>query len=181
MTTEPEPKRPARPRKPRASTPDGARRMYRDVALNEGRGFTPDKQAEYLAALARGLRRSKAAALASVNYATVTAYRKKDPAFAAAEAEAEAQACEAIEDALWETAAGGHMTAMMFWLQNRAPDRWKDMRRVTKEVTHSGTVAHALEAGPSIDRILALQAQLQERKALRAGDDPNVIDVEPLD
>lgn len=171
-------------RRPKAATTAGARRMYRDAALKEGRGFTPDKQAEYLAALARGARRGDAAAIAEVTMRTVNEHMKKDPAFAAACAEAEVAACDVIEDALWETARSGHMTAMMFWLQNRAPDRWKDMRRVEKKVTHEGTVAHELSAGPSIERILHLQAALEERKELRAAPASykgDVIDVEPVE
>lgn len=172
---EPPPK-PVRRRKPRAATPAGARETYRQAALRNGTGFTPDRQAQYLACLARGLRKSKAAEIVGVTYAAVKKYAAKDPGFAAAEAEAEAQACEAVEDALWETALAGHMTAMMFWLQNRAPGRWQDMRRVAKTITHEGTVVHELDAAPVIERIALLQARLTERKELRQGGE-DVIDV----
>jgi hypothetical protein len=175
---------PARPtRKPRAATTRGARKTYQEAALKQGRGFTPDKQAEYLAALARGMRKGEAAAAVELNVATINTYRKKDPAFAAAEVEAETQASEVIESALWELARGGHLTAIMFWLQNRAPSRWQDMRRVQKTVTHEGTVTHELEAGAAMQRIAALQATLQERAALRSGLElgPPVTDAEVVE
>jgi hypothetical protein len=171
---------PAR-RAPRSSTKGS--RTYRDAALKQGRGFTPDKQAEYLDYLCKGMRRGEAAAATGVNVATIAAFRKKDPAFVAAEAEAEVQACDVLESALWNLASGGHMTALMFWLQNRAPDRWKDMRRVDKTVTHTGTVTHELEAGETMTRIAALQARLTERAALRSGEPLELpyIDVPPAD
>lgn len=178
-----EPTGPAKPvRRPRAATPRGARNTYAEAALKQGRGFTPDKQAEYLSSLARGMRRGEAAAAAEINTATVNAYRKKDPAFAAAEVEAETLASEVIESALWELARGGHLTAIMFWLQNRAPGRWQDMRRVQKTVTHEGTVTHELEAGPLLERIQILQSRLTERAALRSGElGPPVLDAETVD
>ena len=171
---------PTPPRKPRASTVRGARATYRDAALKQGRGFTPDKQAEYLSHLAGNIRPSKAAELVNVNYQTVREYRKKDPAFVAAEAEAEAQGTEAVEDALYNLAVGGHMTAIMFVLQNRQPDRWKDMRQIAKTVKHEGTVTHELDAGPAMQRIMHLEATLRERAALRSGE-PLVIDVPALE
>jgi len=175
--------RPTPVRKPRAATTRGARKTYADAALKQGRGFTPDRQAEYLAALARGMRRSEAAAAAEINVSTVAAYRKKDPAFAAAETEAETQASEVIESALWDLARGGHLTAIMFWLQNRAPDRWRDMRQISKTVKHEGTVTHELEAGPAMARIAQLQATLSERAALRSGLElgPPVIEAEVVE
>lgn len=156
-----------------------ARSLYKDAALKEGRGFTPDKQADYLSHLSDGIPRGAAAKLVEVGYKTVCDYRKKDPAFAAAEVEAEAVATEPAEVKLREMAMDGHMVALMFYLQNRAPDRWKDMRRVEKKVTHEGTVQ--LEAGKMLQNIAELQARLEERKALRAGPDPDVIDVEPIE
>ena len=34
-----------------------------------------------------------------------------------------------VENALYKTALSGNVTAQMFWLQNRKPDRWRDMRK----------------------------------------------------
>lgn len=168
-------------RKPRPAAQSKARRLYRDAALSGGRGFTLDKQTDFLAHLAEGIPRGQAAKLVGTNLKAVNDYGAKDPAFAAAAVQAEAEATEPAEVALRNLALGGHLTALMFYLQNRNPDRWKDMRRVTKEVTHTGTVAHELAAGPSIERIMLLQAQLEERKELRGAPETyrgDTIDVE---
>ena len=31
-----------------------------------------------------------------------------------------------VENALYESALGGNVTAMIFWLKNRKPDKWRD-------------------------------------------------------
>ena len=34
-----------------------------------------------------------------------------------------------VENALYKTALAGNVTAQMFWLQNRKPQKWRDMRK----------------------------------------------------
>lgn len=85
-------------------------------------------QKRYLDARARGLNVSAGAAQAGITRGQVHRLRKSDPAFAEAEIEAEAMAIGVMEDALFEAARGGNTTLMMFWLQNRAPDIWRDRR-----------------------------------------------------
>lgn len=168
--------------KPRKLSQSGARRLYRDAALKEGRGFTPDKQSQYLELVAGGISRSKAAQMVGCAWKTVRDYAAKDPAFAAAEVEAEALAIEPVEEKLRDLALDGHMVAIMFLLQNRSDGRWRDMRKVEKKVTHEGTVQ--LEAGQVLQNIAELTARLEERAALRglpAGPDPDVIDVDPVE
>jgi hypothetical protein len=62
----------------------------------------------------------------------VRRHRNADPEFAAAEQEAEMDATENIEDALYRAAIGGNVTAMQVWLYNRCPDRWRDRRNLGK-------------------------------------------------
>lgn len=177
MSEEPLPAPKPRPaRKSRAATTESARRLYRDAALKQGRGFTPDRQAEYLAYRGKGVSRSKSAELCGVNYRTVSEYAKRDPAFIDAETAAEVQGVEEIEEVLYGLARDGHMRAIEIVLTNRAPDRWKSIQ-INKKVTHGGTVTHELEAGASLERIAQLQATLQERAALRELGPP-VLDVE---
>ena len=66
----------------------------------------------------------------------VTAYlwARSDSTFAAAVDQAELDACEIVEDALFNKAKDGHLTAIIFYLTNRVPDRWKDRRAVKQEV-----------------------------------------------
>lgn len=37
---------------------------------------------------------------------------------------------QTVEDALFATALKGNVTAQIFWLKNRASDRWKDVKEV---------------------------------------------------
>lgn len=39
-----------------------------------------------------------------------------------------------VEEALFDSALGGNVTAMIFWLKNRQPDRWRDVHRVEHNV-----------------------------------------------
>jgi len=96
--------------------------------------FTQQKQARYLGALRQGLRRSKAARVANVSRETIRQHLKNDKAFAERVAEAEEDACDVIEDVLWQKALTGHFPSIKLWLENRSPDRWKDRRAVEQEV-----------------------------------------------
>lgn len=149
----------------------------RPTRVSEKRKFTPQLQRQYLDFLRQGLRRGESAKLVGLHYATVTALRKADPAFAQAEADAEAQASEQIENALFTLASEGHMEAIKFWLMNRAPERWKDPKSIKVEV--SGQIT----AESSGDRIAELEARLIERKALQAAGEAvgDVIEAEILD
>lgn len=126
-------------------------------------------QEKYLDGLRRGLTRHQAARSAGVNSSTARRYAARDPEFKDAQGDAESEACDPVVAVLRETALSGNLTAMMFWLQNRDPDNWKDIRRVQKEVNHSGTVTVEHEASPALERIAQLQAQLLERRELRSG------------
>jgi hypothetical protein len=164
-----------RKRRPTAAT---GRKLYRDAALREGRGFTPDKQADYLALLAQRVQATKAAEMCDVSMQAVRNHRAKDPAFVEAEAHARAESIAPVVDKLYDLAMDGHMTAILFLLQNAAPDEWKDMRQMKKTVQHTGTVTHEVEAGQSLQRIAALEATLRDRAVARGELAPPVIDVE---
>ncbi len=170
--------RPKRARRPTAAT---GRKLYKDAALTQGNGFTPDKQADYLALLAQRVQPTKAAAMVEVSMAAIRNHRAKDPAFPEAEAQARADSIAPVVDKLYDLAMDGHMTAILFLLQNAAPDEWKDMRQMKKTVQHTGTVTHELEAGQSMQRIAALEATLRERAVLRGELPPPVIDVEVVE
>ena len=54
----------------------------------------------------------------------------KDDGFRDAVDQAEMDANECVEDALFAAAVGGNVTAQQVWLYNRAPERWKDRRNI---------------------------------------------------
>lgn len=37
-----------------------------------------------------------------------------------------------VENALYKSAIGGNVSAMIFWLKNRRPDKWKDKKEPTE-------------------------------------------------
>lgn len=127
----------------------------------------------YLAHLERGLRRSAATKAIGVSTSTVWQWRKADPDFAEAEYRAEEVAAEQIEDALFNSAMNGNTQAQIYWLNNRAPLRWRDQRKgVDVQVTHKGQI----EAGDRLAQVGELLSRLESR-ALNAGPDPDIIDV----
>lgn len=133
------------------------------------RKFNAQRQEEYLDYLSRGMRRGQAASIVGVSYRQVADARRIDPAFVDAEKAAEAQACEAVENVLWEVAQGGNMLAIMYYLGNRAPERWRDVRRPDKVVVqHEGQIGLEIEAGDRLSKIRELELKLAERAALRA-------------
>lgn len=90
----------------------------------------------YFAALEAGLGRMKAAVAADINYSAVRHARLTDPKFAEREQQALAVQINVIENALFEAAKSGNVTAIVFYLTNRAPkvegheghEEWQDRR-----------------------------------------------------
>jgi hypothetical protein len=95
--------------------------------------FTDIKKEEYLKALRGGNTRGDAANMAGVTRWTVRQHRDKDKKFDDKCENAETDAVETIEDALYEAASYGNITAQIFFLKNRRPDKWRD--RQTHEVS----------------------------------------------
>lgn len=56
---------------------------------------------------------------------------KANKKFAAEVAQAETDANELVEQALFNTALKGNVTAQQVWLYNRDPARWQDRRNIT--------------------------------------------------
>jgi len=103
--------------------------------------FTANKREEYLALLSEnGLGRLRAAKQVGVTRHTVLAYAKDNPEFAEARDQAEMEANEQVENALFEAAKSGHVTACQVWLYNRMPDRWSDKRQ-TSNIDTSAVVS----------------------------------------
>jgi hypothetical protein len=92
--------------------------------------FGDKKRDAYLQALRDGNHRYTSARSVGVSAELVRLYRKEFPAFAEEEQQAEAEACGRVEDALFQAALTGNVTACQVWLYNRAPERWKDQRNL---------------------------------------------------
>jgi hypothetical protein len=95
--------------------------------------FNQTKKKVYLESLRQGLRRGKAAEAAGVSRVIVWMHMRDDPEFAALVDQAELDACEIVEDALFQKARQGNIVACQVWLYNRHPDRWKDQRAINRQ------------------------------------------------
>lgn len=130
-----------------------------------GRGrpvtFDAEKRAAYVALLRVGLGKLAAARECGVSNRTVLDWRKGDADFRAACEEAEDEANEPVERALYEAAGRGEPWAVKLWLTNRAGGRWQEKAQV--EI--SGRVESVIEAGPLLADVSRFAAELASRRA----------------
>lgn len=77
-----------------------------------------------------GLTIEDIAANMGIGKTTIYEWMKKSPNIANALKIGREQADNIIENALFNKAKGGDVTAMIFWLKNRRSDRWREKREV---------------------------------------------------
>ncbi|MBT9145814.1 MAG: hypothetical protein DDT42_01691 [candidate division WS2 bacterium] len=92
--------------------------------------FNKVKKKKLLELLKSGLRRGAAAKQVGVTPQIVNYHRRNDEEFSRLVDEAEMEANEPVEDALYQAALSGNIIAIQVWLYNRDPDRWSDRRSV---------------------------------------------------
>jgi hypothetical protein len=92
--------------------------------------FDERRREKYLSLLRKGKHRLTAARACDVSRELVRLYRNANPSFAEEESAAEEEAGDAVEDALFEAARDGNVTAIQVYLYNRRPARWKDQRNL---------------------------------------------------
>ena len=124
--------------------------------------FGPAKRDAYLAALRNGVGRGEAARSVGIGRNSPGRYGGRHPDFALAIEEAEMAANEKVENALFQAAISGNVTACQVWLYNRVPERWQDKR----QFQHTGV------GGGPIDYRNLGQLSDDELKRLAGGDQP---------
>lgn len=97
------------------------------------RKFDKKTQELYFESLREGNSRFTAARASGVSYELIRQYRNLHPDWAEAERDAEREACGKVEDALFQAAQSGNVTACLAWLYSRDPERWKDQRNIKTE------------------------------------------------
>lgn len=107
--------------------------------------FDTIKKAKYIEYIANGHTRGYAATLAGVHRATVSIHIKKDKEFRDAVSQAEIDAIGKVENALFEAATRGNVTAQQVFLYNRDPERWKDRRNIRLAGEGGGPIPIGLE------------------------------------
>ncbi len=102
----------------------------------DGRKFASRKKKASPESGRSATRRGVAARGAGVRGRTVTTRRQKNPKFKPAEEQSELDGQKQVEAAVFQAAINGNVTAAIFYLCNRNPDRWRHIQKVAME--HSG-------------------------------------------
>lgn len=85
-----------------------------------------------------------ACAGAKINRDTFYTWYKKDPDFAKQVDEAQESRVQHVEDALYKNAITGSLTAQIFFLCNRAPEKWKNVQKVEASLHGQGPIHFVL-------------------------------------
>ena len=110
--------------------------------------FTAPKRALVLKAIAKGTTRTAAMEAVGLHRSALSHTMKRDPEFAQLVEAAEMPVHEAVESSLLKSAMSGNVTAQIFYLCNRAKERWTHVNQVrvdTKVDIHVGA-EQALQA-----------------------------------
>ena len=79
-----------------------------------------------------GLREEDIAHNMGIAYSTLRDWKKKYPAILAAIKKGKEVVDYAVESSLLKESLNGNVTAMIFWLKNRRPDKWRDRPETQK-------------------------------------------------
>ncbi len=132
--------------------------------------FSPGKQKKYLELLASGHRRLASARAAGSNRETVRKLMNRSKSFREKVEQAEMVANEVVEDRMYRGAIEGHFGKQVFWLCNRDPERWKDVKRLELTGADGGPVGlEAMLEDLDVDRKKVLKEIAAERMERRAG------------
>lgn len=80
----------------------------------------------FLESLTRGTSIVKACQAAGISVVTIWRWRKESKDFDKEVLAVLDSRTQTVEDALYSNAVKGNVVAQIFWLKNRASDRWKD-------------------------------------------------------
>jgi len=102
------------------------------------------KQVEACGAM--GCTIEEVALLFGVSQATIKSW-KKNQEFLAALKRGQAKADNQVEQRLYKKALDGDTTAMIFWLKNRRPDRWRDRKEISGEINEKVKLSFEYDLG----------------------------------
>ena len=113
--------------------------------MAKGRKVSEKTWEKFFALLREGHSVRKAAAAVGIADNTVYTTARRDPKFRERIEEARDAATDLVEHALLEKAITGNVTAIIFWLLNRRPDRWRDRRQLSVTGESGGPLKIVLE------------------------------------
>ena len=102
----------------------------KETAKNETNETRNRQKEAFLTSLERGSSISESCEAAHVSRATIWRWRKRNKGFDNKTLSIIDSRTQSVEDALYASALKGNVTAQIFWLKNRASDRWKDVKEV---------------------------------------------------
>jgi hypothetical protein len=91
------------------------------------RVLTDDKKDQIVKLMLNGATVGLASVAVGCGMTTIFSEFKRDAKFKQKCSEAGAICDDAVVSKLYQTAIGGNVTAMIFWLKNRQRDKWRDV------------------------------------------------------
>lgn len=109
--------------------------MNKKETAKNATNATRNRQKEaFLISIGRGSSISESCEAAHVNRTTVWRWREKYKAFGNKVLFVLDSRTQTVEDVLYASALKGNVHAQIFWLKNRASDRWKDIKEVASSM-----------------------------------------------
>jgi hypothetical protein len=124
--------------------------------------FDETKKAEYLDLLRNGGRRQTSARSIGIDPSTIVDHMNKYPDFAFEVSKAEMEANEQVEDAMFQAATSGNVTAMQIWLYNRMPTSWADKRNIKVQGAEGGPVQISVDPADLEAKVQAILTKRHE-------------------
>ena len=131
--------------------------------MNRRVKFDADRRAAFLDYLRKGIRRSHACTKVGISRVTFNKWFKDNKKFAEEVLQAEMDANELIEQALFKTALKGNVTAQQVWLYNRNPGSWQDMRNIKLSGDKDNPLTFSSKIDPS-ELDAQIERYIQQRK-----------------
>jgi hypothetical protein len=99
----------------------------------EGYKFNEKTREDFLSLLRCGNSRKSALDAVGITRHTLRNHMLADSDFAKAVEDAETDAVDMVEDALFDKCSRGNVTAIIFFLANRRPDRWQNVSSIKRD------------------------------------------------
>lgn len=103
-----------------------------------GKKMKPEKQILLIGWAREGLTDKDIAKNIGIAESTVGLWKRKYPIFKQVLKQSKEVADFVIENALFEKAKEGDITAMIFWLKNRQPDKWQKATTIDQQAKEAG-------------------------------------------
>ena len=160
---EPDAKQATPPQEPQASKRGKAGNGRKRNGKRTPWKFGAKTREKFLALLREGVGKCQAARSLKLDPHTPSEYAREHPEFGTAVEDARLESIEEVEDALFQAAVSGNVTACIFFLANRAPDRWRDVKRQELTGPDGGPIEHRDLSAFSNDELAAIAAGKRPR------------------